>query len=328
MEQIYMGNTKESCTAWYGWLKDEKVRMESSSGGVFTAMANIVLDRGGVVVAAYFDPQDKRVKHGSSDLVSLERMRRSKYVESDVTQAYPLIEEALKADRSILFCGTPCQCAGIRKVFGHNEKLLLCDFFCHGVPSGLVFRDFLQMKEKKKGKKITDYQFRTKDFGWSQYGIRTSYENGSAEKTVGRCEFFFTAAMIGNQFLRRSCYTCDKSMYHASDFTIGDFWGIANMEGAKRDERGISLLLANTDAGKAMFPALGADMELYPLQKHYLDYAFKVKTADKKLPERNAVFERYRELGIRKFSKKFYGKKLRLRRIVFSLRKRKLRMGE
>lgn len=328
MEQTKVRNTKENCMAWYGWIRNEGIRHASSSGGVFTAMAEYVLGCGGVVIGAYFDAKDQVIRHDSTDHVPLAAMRRSKYVESDMSRAIPLIKEALATKRMVLFCGTPCQCAGIRKRFGHPQELLLCDFFCHGVPSSLVFKDYLKLKERKRGAQIADYQFRTKDFGWSQYGIRIDYADGRTEKTVGRCEFFFTAAMMDNQFLRKSCYTCDKAMYHAADFTIGDFWGINKLAPGKNDNRGISILIANTVHAEQLIPELSKSMEIYPLEKHYLDYAFRVKTADRKIAQRNERFELYKKIGIKAFINQYYRSRLFLSRCMFALRKQRLKMED
>lgn len=328
MDQIQVLNSKETCTAWYGWIRDDDVRRDSTSGGAFTAIAELVLAQGGVVIGAYYDADENAVKHGSSDNVSLASMRKSKYVESDMSQALPLIYDALSNNRMVLFCGTPCQCAGVRKLFGYRKGLILCDFFCHGVPSGKLFKDFLELKEYKKKSKITDYQFRTKDFGWSQCGIRTFYENGKVEKTVGRCEFFYAATMIDDYFLRKSCYMCDKSMYHVSDFTIGDFWGINKLDASKNDNRGISVLIANTSYGNELIPQFNDSIELYPLEKHYLDYAFKVKTADKKIECRDNFFDEYKKIGIRAFINKYYRKRLVLSKAVFTMKRIKLKMGE
>lgn len=323
-----MINSKESCTAWYGWTNDNMIRMCSSSGGAFSEIANFVLEQGGVVFGAYFDADEKSVKHSSSDTVPIESMRRSKYVESDVTETIPLIDNALSSGRMVLFCGTPCQCAGIRRLFGHREQLILCDFFCHGVPSARVFKEFLELKERKKKSKIIDYQFHTKDFGWSQYGIITSYANGKVVKTVGRCEFFFVATMLDNKFLRTSCYTCDKAMYHDSDFTIGDFWGINQMDSLKNDNRGISIVIANTKHAKEIISKQQISMELYPLEKHFIDYAFKVKTADKMIAKRNTAFKKYNEMGIDAFVRKYYWRRLILSKLMFAFRRNKLRLRE
>lgn len=328
MKEAQRFNSKERCRSWYGWIKDDNVRMESSSGGAFTAMADIVLAKDGVVIGAYFDPDIKIIKHASSDTVPIERMRKSKYVESDMSDAPKLINSALANGRTVLFCGTPCQCSAIRKCFGNTKDLILCDFFCHGVPSSRVFKDFLEFKEHKKKSRIIDYQFRTKDFGWSQHGIRTEYENGRLEKTVGRCEFYFTATMLDNLFLRKCCYTCDKAMYHDSDFTIGDFWGINKLGSIGCDDKGISILISNTPYGDELIPQLSESMELHAMEKQYIDYAFKVKTVDRQLENRDKKFNEYNKNGIVAFTKKHYRKRLFLSRLVFLLKKNKLKAKE
>lgn len=319
-------NTKESCSAYYGWNHDAAVRNQSTSGGIFSAMAAWIQSQNGVVIGAYYDSRQKKVLHGCSDNVDIERFRKSKYVESDMADSIQLIQTALSKGKKVLFTGTPCQCAAIRKRFGTDKNLLLSDFFCHGVPSGKVFRDFLEYKEKKAGSELIDYQFRTKDFGWSQYGISVVYKNGKTEKTVGRCEFFYTASMLDDLFLRKSCYTCDKSMYHYADITIGDFWGIASLAPKMNDNKGISAFVVNTEAGKMLLDAIAEQMEIFPLETHYLDYAFKVKTSDKKLVKRNTMFDEYNQIGIQAFINKHYKKRLYLSKTVFQLKKRKFRM--
>lgn len=323
-----MVNSKENCEAWFGWTNDNIIRMQSSSGGVFSELAGYVLEKKGVVFGAYFDPQLKEVRHVSSDNVSIENMRRSKYVESNMSDTIPLIKSALQSGRLVLFCGTPCQCAGVRKFFGHSDELILCDFFCHGVPSPRVFKDFLELMEKKEHTEILDYRFRTKTYGWNQYGLEVLYKNGKCDKTVGRCEFFFTATMLDNKFLRKSCYTCDKAMYHESDFTVGDFWGINKVKMIENDNKGVSIILANTTSARKIMIKLQKKMTLYPLEKHYIDYAFKVKTADQMIQKRNELFEEYNRIGIESFIKKYYQWKLFVSKIKFKIMKRKLQMRE
>ena len=158
------GNSKENCEAYYGWCKNDRVRNLSSSGGFFSVIAEYVLERKGLIFGAYFDAKTKKVMHVSSDDVDWKLFRRSKYVESDMENVFPAIKQAIDEGRLVLFCGTPCQCAGIRKAFGKNDSLILCDFLCHGVPSEKFFKEFLLHKEKCLNDTITNYEFRTN--GW------------------------------------------------------------------------------------------------------------------------------------------------------------------
>ncbi len=316
-------NTKENCKAYYGWHKDEKIRELSSSGGVFTAISDYVLKNNGVVIAAYFNQKEKRVIHASSDDIEFTKFRRSKYAESDIDASLVKIKEALNNNRMVLFCGTPCQCAGVRKYFGEEKNLIICDFLCHGVPSSKVFKEYLEHKEKKLKDTIQDYQFRTKTFGWSQHGINIKYEKHKEKNTVGRCEWFFLASMVYNMLLRKSCYTCNKAMYHKADITIGDFWGIYKYKPQINDNKGISCMLTNTNKGEEVLQKIKDSFEIFNLEKQYLEYAFKIKTHDKLIPKRNAMFEEYKSIGFEEFSKKHYRKQIALNKIIFKLKKHK-----
>lgn len=318
-------NTKETCDVFYGWIKDKEIRRVSSSGGVFTALSKNVLSQGGLIVAAYFDEETKKILHASSDEIDFGKFRRSKYAESEMGDSLAKIAEALHKGRKVLFCGTPCQCAGVRRRFGKNENLLICDFLCHGVPSAKVFKESLQQIEKDKKKKIIDYQFRTKDFGWSHYGINVRYENSKIKKSVGRCDWFFTATMLENLFLRTSCYTCDRAAYHEADITLGDFWGIAKYKPEINDQKGISVLLVNTEKGNQALRQAAQDCELYAFEKRYIDYGLAVKKNDKKKSQKDKHFEEFETLGVKKYAKKYYGKRLFFAKAAFVLKKRKLR---
>ncbi len=317
-------NTKETTKAFYGWHQAENIRENSSSGGVFSALAENILARGGLVIGAYFDPNTKQVRHGNSDEIPIARFRGSKYVESDLTETYTWIDQALAQNRWVLFCGTPCQCSGLRRRFGSADQLLLVDFFCHGVPSPKIFKDYLEDLEQKNKDTLTDYRFRTKVFGWSQYGITQEFKNKSIQ-TVGRCEFFFHASMMDNLFLRKSCYTCNKAMYHDADITIGDFWGIINLPEKPDVPNGVSLLLINSSRAEAFLDSVKSALCLHPVPTYYLDYAFQIKSHTSFMARSEKAFAEYSKLGLRAYTNMYYRKKLMLSRIVFYLKRKKLK---
>ncbi len=317
-------NTKETCDVFYGWNKDENIRINSSSGGVFSAIADRVLEDNGIVFGAYFDEQEKKVLHSNTDKIDLCRIRSSKYVESEMGDTLEEIDKALKKGRKVLFCGTPCQSAGVREKF-NDENLLICDFLCHGVPSAKLFKDMLLGLEKEKRSELIDYKFRTKYFGWSQYGVKAKFKKGKEINSVGRCDWFYKACMVDNLFLRESCYTCDKNVYHSSDLTIGDFWGVSNYKSEINDQKGISVILVNTEKGRKVLEMLSEKCEIFSAPKKYIDYALNVKTGDKKLREREFHFREYNSLGTKRYVKKYYAKKLFVSKLSFNLRKRKLK---
>lgn len=316
-------NTKKTSTAYYGWHKDAVVRDNSTSGGAFTAFADIILKNGGVVCAAYYNASTKTVCHATTDEISMDKFRKSKYVESEMGDILYSIEAALKRDRQVLFCGTPCQSAGVRRAFGNPDNLYICDFLCHGVPSAKVFKDFLELLENKKHSGINDYRFRTKNYGWSQYGAEIDFDNGKTKTTVLRCQWQYVACMLDDKFLRKSCYTCSKSLYHESDITIGDFWGVFKFNASIDDNKGISLMFANTRKGKVMIENIKETFDLFELEKKYTDYTFKVKTADQKLTFMESEFNEYMSLGCEKYIKKKYRLRMLKYKAVFMVNKRK-----
>lgn len=318
-------NTKETSKVYYGYIKDQAVRKLSSSGGVFSAISDIVLKENGLIVGAYFDEKTKKILHASSDTVEFSKFRSSKYAESEMGDILLEIESALNKNRKVLFTGTPCECAGVRLKFKNNQNLLILDFLCHGVPSSKLFSDMLLELEKKNKSGLIDYKFRTKQFGWSQSGVSARFKNGKTFSSVSRCDWFYRACMMDNLFLRKSCYTCDKVAYSSADITIGDFWGVANYKPEINDQKGLSVIIVNTKSGEKLLEKIKETCNVYSADKKYIDYTLNVKTNDKKLALRDKRFNEYLNIGAKAYAKKYYGKKLFISKLTFSLKKRKLK---
>lgn len=159
--------------AYYGWHKDSEVREKSSSGGVFTALAQTVFKMGGVVYGHVVNCEDLSVLCVRAEKEEqLIPMRQSKYVESDITKIYSLIKKDVE-DRYVLFCGTPCQCAAIHRQFGKNKNLFLISFVCYGVGAPSLFKE--HYSNVKKGKEIKEFLMRDKAFGWHDDAVRIKY---------------------------------------------------------------------------------------------------------------------------------------------------------
>ena len=131
--------------------------------------------------------------------------------------------------------------------------------------------------------------------------------------------------MLDDLFLRKSCYTCDKTFYHDADITIADFWGAFAYKPELNDNKGISLIFTNTQKGEDVLNSISQEFELHPLDKKYADYTYKAKTGDKKIPVRNKEFAEYEKIGIKEYINKKYRLKMLKNKVMFNIKKRKLR---
>lgn len=226
---------------------DENIRLKSSSGGVFTLLAEKIIEEGGVVFGARFN-ENWEVVHDYADTIEgLEQFRGSKYVQSAIGESYKQVETFLKAGRKVMFTGTPCQIAGLRKFLRKDYKnLLTVDFVCHGVPSPLVWRLYLKEEINRYGKEITaveDINFRDKYTGWKTYSLSIKLSGNIVSSTMFTDDNYMRA-FLSNLSLRPSCYSCPaKAGKSGADITIGDFWGIENVLPELDDDIGISVLV-------------------------------------------------------------------------------------
>ena len=248
------------------WHLDEAVRRESSSGGVFTALAENILARGGVVVGAAFDDR-LVVRHILIETsADLHRLRGSKYVQSEISSAlYRQARDLLKQDRPVLFSGTPCQVAGLRCFLRQpSEKLFCCDLICHGVPSPLLFARYVQHNQTR-GNQLAKVSFRDKTTGWKHFSVRQHLQKGGS-RLFSMYADPYMAAFLHDCALRPSCYDCKfASPTRSGDLTIADFWGVAKKYPEyDRDDKGTSLVLVNTPRGLAWLHACRKRLFLGP----------------------------------------------------------------
>lgn len=226
---------------------DETIRLKSSSGGVFTLLAEKIIEDGGVVFGARFN-ENWEVVHDYTDTIEgLEQFRGSKYVQSTVGESFKQAEMFLKAGRKVMFTGTPCHIAGLKKFLRKDYKnLLAVDFVCHGVPSPLVWRMYLKEEINRYGKEITaveDINFRDKNTGWKTYSLSIKLADNIIASSVFT-DNNYMRAFLSNLSLRPSCYSCPaKSGKSGADITIGDFWGIENVLPELDDDIGMSVLV-------------------------------------------------------------------------------------
>lgn len=226
---------------------DESIRLKSSSGGIFTLMAEKIIDEGGVVFGAKFN-ENWEVVHDYTDTVEgLDPFRGSKYVQSVIGETYKQAESFLKVGRKVMFTGTPCQIAGLKKYLRKDyENLLTVDFVCHGVPSPLVWRMYLEEESIRFGKDINaveEINFRDKSTGWKTYSFSIKLSKNIVSSAVFT-DNNYMGAFLSNLSIRPCCYHCPaKAGRSGADITIGDFWGIENVLPELDDDRGMSVLV-------------------------------------------------------------------------------------
>ena len=235
--------------------KNENVRLNSTSGGIFTELSIPILQEGGVVFGAVLT-SDFQVEHKSAkSIAQLEKLRGSKYVQSRIGQTYGEAKSYLENGTSVLFSGTPCQIAGLRKYLRRDyDKLITVDIICHGVLSPDIATYHIKDLEKQYGSKAAKVKFRDKRQGWKKScSFSIEFENGEVYCKREKNDRFYSM-FFGNYDLRESCYSCPfTSPDRVGDITLGDFWGIEKSKPHLFDDKGHSIVLVNSDKGKKYF---------------------------------------------------------------------------
>lgn len=276
---INQNDSREPLKVYAAKHTDDEIRMKSSSGGIFTLLAEQIIDEGGVVFGARFDEYWEVMHDYTETKEGLAVFRGSKYVQSRIGNTYQQAENFLKQGRKVMFTGTPCQIAGLKRFLRKEyENLLAVDFVCHGVPSPKVWRMYLDETLARQGfekntvlshamlrqKFIRSVEFRSKSTGWKKFSFALTLTKATAdgeENTVLLSTIFtenpFMQAFLGDYILRPSCYKCVcKSGRSGADITIGDFWGIENVMPEIDDDKGISLVMTYTNIGLEYYHAV------------------------------------------------------------------------
>lgn len=241
-------------------VRSEQHVSGSSSGGVFPALAEQIISDGGVVIGAVMN-DDMTVGHAEAyDMAGVEKMRGSKYVQSDLYASYEDVRYWLGEGRKVLFSGTPCQVAGLHKYLGRqSEDLVTVDVLCHGVPSPGLWEKYVKALEKKHGARMEYVRFKDKTASWMHYAFTTS---------LGSCPYMddpYMALFVQDMSLRPSCYKCAaRGGRSGSDLTLSDLWSVQRCAPDLSDDKGVSGVYINTGKGRALMECLGG-VESYPV---------------------------------------------------------------
>lgn len=245
------------------YAKDDIIRTDSTSGGIFSMLAIAMYDKHAYIGGAIYN-QDHTVSHIlSNDSAKLSEIRSSKYLQSNMEGEYRSIKNKLIAGEEVLFCGTPCQVQALYKYLRKcYANLTTCDFICRGVNSPKVFLSYMDMLERQYGARAINIKFKAKKWGWHNFSMRVDFANGKEYCKDRWHDLFFIGYLQYGNFARPSCYDCHfKGFLQKADITLADFWGIENIDKTMDQDRGTSLVMVNSDKGLALFNAIKPKIE-------------------------------------------------------------------
>lgn len=279
--------------AYAMYNKNEDELLKSSSGGIFSVIANYVLENNGVVFGAAYD-EELNVNHIKiNNKKELEKLRSSKYVQSNIKNTYKEAEDELQKNKMVLFSGTPCQIEGLKSyLLKEYENLITCDLVCHGVPSQKLFKTYLKYLSNKFKSKVKSYNFRSKNkYGW---GLFTEVITNDNKKHYIKSDFdpYYSNFLNCNTY-RESCYNCHYTNYNrVSNLTLADYWGVSSIHPKFYSEKGISLILVNDKKGEKVLNEIVPNIEKIETDLEFASSKNKNLIRPSNRPEsRNTIYE-------------------------------------
>ena len=275
---------------------NEDIRRQSSSGGIFTAIAEKVIAEDGVVFGARFDDSWQVVHSYTDNFEGLTSFRGSKYVQSKIGESFKHVELFLDEGRKVLFSGTPCQISGLyhflRKEY---DNLLMIEVVCHGVPSHKIWQEYLQSLRLPD---IGSISYKDKSTGWRGYSFTIKDTEGKIVFTEKASDNKYLMAFSCNLTLRPSCFSCPaKAGKSRADITIADYWGIEHLVPHMDDNKGTSFICGNTQKGKTLIEQL--NIEIYVADyTQSVPYNSCIEKSTSEPRDRQQFWDNYQENGI------------------------------
>lgn len=244
-----------------GWNNDSEIRMDSTSGGIFSVLAARTIEEGGMVVGAVFNKELNVENVLIKDMEDLAALRRSKYVSSNPKHIYREVKEAIENGKNVLFCGTPCEVAAAKAYIGDSDNLLLVDFVCRNTNAPIAYRSYLRSVGAHKHAEVIEVAFREKDDSWQNYSTRVTFDDGSRQNFNRYEDPFMKGFVNDNLYMRESCSDCKfRGFNRGSDITLGDYWGVRE---EWDDKKGTSLIIVHTEKGHEVIEAIKGDIVLH-----------------------------------------------------------------
>ncbi len=295
------GEDLEICYAAYN--KNEKIRLISSSGGIFALLAKRIIEKGGIVFGAAYDDEFLVYHKGVEKEEDILQLIGSKYLQSRIGNCYRQVKERLISGQMVLFVGTSCQIGGIKKYLGKEYNNLVCvDFICLGVPSPQIWRDYLNTFFDNKS--ITYINFKDKVLGWDNFSL--TIEGSERYSKAGRNTYFFTGYFKG-LYSRPSCSECIfKKGNRVSDITISDCWGYAQIAPELKDNKGLSSIICHSVKGLEIIEEIKSEMcwkkaEVADVKKYNSNYCTSRSTGK----EREVFWMDYDRMEKKRLFKKY-----------------------
>lgn len=279
--------------------KDEAIRMRSSSGGMFHALAKWTIEQGGVVFGARFDENWDVVHDYTETLEGIEPFMRSKYVQSRIGDTFKQAKQFLEQGRWVLYSGTPCQIGGLKADLHKDyDNLLTIDFICHGVPSPMVWQGYLSWLNQD----IVNINFRDKTKGW-QTNPHVTIDSYNHTVSLHQKDDLYFCGFLKDIYLRKSCYDCCfKTVKRISDITLADAWGVQTYCPEMYDDKGTSAVFLHTEKGLSIVSMLTENFSQNSLS---IDYVSRNNTSmtcsAKRSSTRQLFFFFYRFMGFGKW---------------------------
>lgn len=288
-------------------IKDENVRRESTAGGAFTAIAQYIISKNGVVFGAMYDDSFK-VYHGYVETVEeLKKFRNSKYVQSDLRNCFQQAKKFLEEDRWVCFSGTPCQIEGIKRFLSKNyEKLVLVDVVCHGVPSPFIWDKYLEYQGLKENEP-ENIRFRDKYYGY-KYSTMSIIRNGKNVYHAGSQLDPMLRAFFSDICDRPACYNCKfKKRYRVSDMTIWDCDTVYRFDKKMDDDKGTTRVLCHSDKAKKIIREIFNTIYFKQVDPDEMVYGVKEMVSSTKLnPKRSEFFIDAHNMTSKELFDKYY----------------------
>jgi coenzyme F420-reducing hydrogenase beta subunit len=251
----------------YGCInKNDTVREQSSSGGIFYLLGEYVVSQNGVVFGAKFDDNLGVIHDFAETVEGIRAFQGSKYLQSDIGDTYKKAKDFLEQNRLVLFTGTPCEIGGLRAYLQKDYPNLICqDIICHGSPSPKVWQRYIEFREKNANSKIVSVSLRHKKHGWKTFSVRFKFQNCD-EYISDLNHDLYMRSFLSDLTLRPSCYNCSfKGCSRNADITLADFWGVESLYPDIFDDKGTSLAIVNSDNGEKILHAIKEKIILKPV---------------------------------------------------------------